>query len=216
MRLSFAAISFALISIVPLASATFVPTGPKNCKTNEFWWPTKSCCLPSGGPPVRPPPPAGVQCPPTGFYWGEKQKCCVPRNNPPSKPPTPQCPKNWTWYPLLHKCLPTPQPPQPPKPQPSKGYHHGGKKRSVSTELTPCPVGLNACPIPGLSSGDYECIDTANELESCGGCASEGKGQDCTLIEGAWNVGCDQGSCAVYTCAGGFQVSLDGKTCNRL
>lgn len=59
-------------------------------------------------------------------------------------------------------------------------------------------MGLDACPIPGAHglTGDFECLDTTNELESCGGCASIGEGQDCTLIEGAWNVACEQGICA--------------------
>nr|XP_018266047.1 uncharacterized protein I303_00016 [Kwoniella dejecticola CBS 10117]OBR88205.1 hypothetical protein I303_00016 [Kwoniella dejecticola CBS 10117] len=40
-----------------------------------------------------------------------------------------------------------------------------------------CPEGLEACPLSeiesqsgGHFSGEYECIDTSNELESCGGC----------------------------------------------
>ena len=59
-------------------------------------------------------------------------------------------------------------------------------------------MGLTACPIAdahGLTN-DLECLDTANELESCGGCSSTGQGTDCTAIEGAWNVGCEQGVCA--------------------
>jgi hypothetical protein len=48
----------------------------------------------------------------------------------------------------------------------------------------------------GAQDGDYECLDTATELESCGGCVSLGSGQDCTAILGAWNVGCEQGHCA--------------------
>jgi hypothetical protein len=81
-----------------------------------------------------------------------------------------------------------------------------------------CPTGLNACPISGASglTGDFECLDATNELESCGGCASLGQGQDCTAIKGAWNVGCERGTCAVYTCAGGFRRSSDGKSCVRL
>jgi len=45
-------------------------------------------------------------------------------------------------------------------------------------------------------TGDFECLDTINELESCGGCASINEGQDCTAIKGAWNVGCEHGRCA--------------------
>ncbi|KAJ6575126.1 hypothetical protein B0H19DRAFT_1254736 [Mycena capillaripes] len=79
-----------------------------------------------------------------------------------------------------------------------------------------CPTGLDACPVAGLSANDYECIDTAVELESCGGCASLGEGQDCTAIKGAWNVGCEQGRCAVYTCTFGFKRAPDGQSCISL
>lgn len=48
--------------------------------------------------------------------------------------------------------------------------------------------------LTGLS-GDYECADTRNDIQSCGGCASTGAGQDCTTIDGAWNVGCNSGKC---------------------
>ncbi|KAJ3539444.1 hypothetical protein NM688_g6357 [Phlebia brevispora] len=77
---------------------------------------------------------------------------------------------------------------------------------------------MEACPIKGLMSvnGDYECLDTTTELESCGGCASTGAGQDCTAIEGAWNVACNKGSCAVYTCQRGYKVARDGKSCIKL
>lgn len=66
-----------------------------------------------------------------------------------------------------------------------------------SRAVTLCPQGLEACPIKGLmtSTGDYECLDTAAELTSCGGCASTGAGQDCTAIPGAWNVACEVGKC---------------------
>jgi len=76
-------------------------------------------------------------------------------------------------------------------------------------------MSLTACPIASASglSGDIECLDTTNELESCGGCASVGEGQDCTAIEGAWNVGCEKGRCAVYNCALGFKRSSDGTSC---
>ena len=72
-------------------------------------------------------------------------------------------------------------------------------KRSTEQRLSQlCPTDLTACPITSASgpTSDFECIDTTNELESCGGCASIGEGQDCTAIGGAWNVGCEQGTCA--------------------
>jgi len=79
----------------------------------------------------------------------------------------------------------------------------------------------------------YECIDFANELESCGGCASAGEGQDCSAIPNAVSVGCEAGSCAgkwwrtrssgvgqgereceliiVYSCLDGF--AINGTSC---
>jgi hypothetical protein len=65
-----------------------------------------------------------------------------------------------------------------------------------------------ACPIAGSKSfeefkqskhqisellsakGGYECLDTQNDLESCGGCAAIGEGRDCTKITNAAGVGC--------------------------
>ncbi|KAJ3512435.1 hypothetical protein NLJ89_g3523 [Agrocybe chaxingu] len=198
-----------------MVASTYTSSNQQNCKGNQFWCVAgQKCCLDKGGPKTPPAPPKGTNCPPTSYYWEPKRGCCVPRNPPPTNPPPPQCPKNWTWYPAIYKCLPTPTPPTPPPSTPSKynggynnhgynnhgyGYGYGGHKKR-SANLT----------------GDYECLDTATELESCGGCTSQGKGQDCTKIEGAWNVGCEQGSCVVYTCAGGFQIGLDGKTCVEL
>jgi hypothetical protein len=86
------------------------------------------------------------------------------------------------------------KPHQPPQPRPS------GRKRAPETSLYSqlCPMSLSACPISSISliASDYECLDITNELESCGGCASTGEGQDCTAIKGAWNVGCERGTCA--------------------
>ncbi|PPQ80825.1 hypothetical protein CVT25_001950 [Psilocybe cyanescens] len=235
MQLKF--IGIVVAALVPLAVSTSVD--PKSCKNGEFWWADKNCCLTKGGPPAPPTPPKNTNCPPTSYYWGEKQGCCVPRNPPPSNPPPPQCPKGWTWYPALSRCQITPTPPVTTPPSQPSSYNkgnnynndddkngrgnngnHGGNrggyhKRAAKSRSSLCPSGLDACPISGLF-GDYECLDTASELESCGGCASLGKGQDCTKITGAWNVGCEQGSCIVYTCAGGFRVGADGKTCVAL
>ncbi|KAH9486921.1 Protein priA [Psilocybe cubensis] len=214
-------IATVVAALIPLAVSTSV--GPKNCKSNEFWWGAKNCCLEKGGPPKPPTPPKDTNCPPTSYYWGEKQGCCVPRNPPPSNPPPPQCPKGWTWYPALSRCSKTPTPPVTPPSQPSNynynngksqhngkgpGQFFGGHKRSVKSRASLCPSDLDACPISGLS-GDYECLDTSSELESCGGCTSVGQGQDCTKITGAWNVGCERGSCVVLTCAGGFRIGAD-------
>ncbi|KAF8973936.1 hypothetical protein BDZ97DRAFT_408143 [Flammula alnicola] len=201
-----------LAALVPLAVSTSV--GSQSCKSNEFKWEEKNCCLPTGGPQNPPSPPKGTECPPTSYYWEPTQGCCAPRHPPPSNPAPPQCPKNWDWHKSLYRCQPTPTPPTPPPSHPSTypGQEHHKRSAIFKARTTLCPSGLDACPVSTLS-GDYECLDTAIELESCGGCTTMGKGQDCTKIEGAWNVGCDQGSCIVYSCAGGFRLGADGKSC---
>lgn len=146
-------------------------------------YPSRTCCLPNGGPPSSPGPPPGKQCPGNNWYWHQGLGCCAP-NHP--NPPPPTCNNNWSWDGDNFCC-------NPPPPKPS-----GHSKRSLTSRtVSLCPAGLQACPIPGIvASGDYECIDTDAELESCGGCASIGEGQDCTAIAGAWNVGCENGTCA--------------------
>jgi len=217
--------AFILLFIaLPLAAST--ATGSNSCTKKEFWSAPNGCCLPIGGPPTPPPPPPrGNACPPSTHYWGQNQGCCVPRHPPPEHGPPPQCPRGWIWIQTVRKCHPTPATPTPSPPEPSYHYGHSHhedrleerrRKRSFqlkSRSAPLCPTGLDACPIFGAKGGDYECLDTATELESCGGCASLGSGQDCTAITGAWNVGCDQGHCTVYTCAGGFKRAQDGKSC---
>ncbi|GAA5896221.1 hypothetical protein JCM6882_008522 [Rhodosporidiobolus microsporus] len=113
------------------------------------------------------------------------------------------------------------------------------KKDKVLTEKSLCP-GKNeqACPILGsstyaqavehhfnaatefsgvmLGSGGYECIDTTQALDSCGGCASTGEGVDCTNIRGAAGVGCEAGHCVVFSCENGWKPSLKGDKCVRV
>ncbi|GAA5892852.1 hypothetical protein JCM5296_006023 [Sporobolomyces johnsonii] len=110
-------------------------------------------------------------------------------------------------------------------------------KKSKIAQRTLCPVGESACPIAGSASyagavahhfssadevsgamagkGGYECIDTTQALDSCGGCASTGEGQDCTRIRGAAGVGCAAGACVVFSCQAGWKPSLAGDKCVR-
>ncbi|KAF5314064.1 hypothetical protein D9611_006815 [Ephemerocybe angulata] len=209
MKFSLAAV--AVFALAQIAGTIATPTTTQSCKKDEFWYGAKSCCAPSK-PPVKPtPPPTGVGCPKSWSY-NEPKKCCLPHT---PTPPAPQCPSGYTWWEILHKCLPTPQPPTPHPPQPSKGPNnpHGPYHKRVESRISLCPAGLRACPLLGLLAGDYECLDVATELTSCGGCASEGKGQDCTAIQGAWNVGCERSACVVHSCSGGYELSADKKSC---
>ncbi|GJN87411.1 hypothetical protein Rhopal_000360-T1 [Rhodotorula paludigena] len=111
------------------------------------------------------------------------------------------------------------------------------KRSKITKPKTLCPTGEQACPIVGSTSfegavkqhfstaeeftgimagsGGYECIDTQQALDSCGGCASTGEGQDCTKIRGAAGVGCSAGQCVVFSCQAGYKPSLAGDRCVR-
>lgn len=164
----------------------------------------KNCCLPDGGLPSTPSPPSGKNCPPSGWYWSKDYSSCVPSHPLSASSPPPQCPKGWDWSPSTYSCQHQASPTSTSRPSPSaSGHHqkkstHGALSRNRKRAAPACPLGLDACPISGAHgiTSDFECLDTFNELESCGGCASVGKGEDCTSIEGSWNVGCEQGTCA--------------------
>ncbi|KAE9411126.1 hypothetical protein BT96DRAFT_249514 [Gymnopus androsaceus JB14] len=166
-------------------------------------------------------PPNGKSCPPSQeWYWSKKTNCCVPTKPLPPNNPPPQCSVGHGWKETTQCCEPdapststqTSKPSSTPKT--SKNGH--GKRHHISRDVSACPSGLDACPISGLTAGDYECLDTSAELESCGGCTSIGQGQDCTAIKGAWNVGCEVGSCKVYSCAAGYMMSADSTSCVQL
>ena len=163
----------------------------------------KSCCLPQGGVPSAPSPPSDKSCPPIGWYWNKEYSCCVPDQPTAASSPPPQCRTGWEWSASTYSCRMQATNTFTSRPSPSASAHHkksmhGGLARSRKRAAPLCPSGLDACPIAGAFgvTGDYECLDIFHELESCGGCASVGRGQDCTAIEGSWNVGCNQGACA--------------------
>ncbi|KAF7791851.1 hypothetical protein EIP86_002875 [Pleurotus ostreatoroseus] len=214
-----------LAAVVPFALAhnggSNLPRSDADCNESEFFFEQKSCCLPYGGVPNPPTPPSGVTCPVSGWYWHNTKQCCVPHQPTQPSSPSPQCDKDCFWSKLDLKCYPggsTSTTPSTPKPSGNANNHYRRRDDHKSRSAPLCPNAMEACPIKGLmgTSGDYECLDTKTELESCGGCASTGAGQDCTAIEGAWNVACNQGSCAVYTCQQGYKVARDGKSCTKL
>ena len=51
------------------------------------------------------------------------------------------------------------------------------------------------------------------ELESCGGCTSLGKGENCLEIPHADSVTCNKGSCKILSCEPGttLRYRMDGK-----
>ncbi|WWC90913.1 uncharacterized protein L201_005851 [Kwoniella dendrophila CBS 6074] len=85
-------------------------------------------------------------------------------------------------------------------------------------EAVYCPRGLTACQLEGDSTS-FECIDTKNELESCGGCLfgaynvpglsniTAPIGTDCSTIQGVslGHSSCISGECQ-FDCQKGWQA----------
>lgn len=212
------------------------------CGDGKFWYGKFNSCLQYGGPKSRPTPPRSRDCPPSKWYWDNKQGCCSPEEPDVPEEPTCKKGYSWSkgsWCCEEN----TPPPSTTTRSSPSQtpvygggnnngggsygGNHNGGgsynnghwkaKRSHTSRHAELCPSKLTACPIAGATSfnksSDYECVDPLEDLRSCGGCPSLGKGQDCTSIPHSWNVGCVSGSCEVFTCAPGYETSFDGKTC---
>jgi len=189
--------------------------GPNDCSNGEFWFQPTTTCLPYGGPPNPPKPPTGSHCPQSEWYWDGQQGCCVPLY---PTPPAPKCKEESKWRSRFFKCTPVSTPPSTPTPQPT--YHYGDytapwKRAQKQRGNSLCPNEMTACPVVGPYGvlSDYECIDTDQELQSCGGCSSTGAGQDCTAIRGAWNVGCEYGHCRVFNCMTGYKLAKSGTAC---
>ncbi|ORY26668.1 hypothetical protein BCR39DRAFT_484249 [Naematelia encephala] len=78
-----------------------------------------------------------------------------------------------------------------------------------------CPPGLSACATYSSSpalKGAFECLDTRSSLEACGGCPGTG-GVDCSAIDNADDVTCEQSRCVIRSCAPGFTVNANGTEC---
>ncbi|KAI9439296.1 hypothetical protein H4582DRAFT_2076001 [Lactarius indigo] len=93
------------------------------------------------------------------------------------------------------------------------------RKRWVgSGSCTEMGHGWAACGVYGGGARAWECINTAHDLESCGGCVLpltpySPIGQDCTALPGVADVACHSGECVVRRCLPGYVVSHDGTSC---
>ncbi|KAH9975011.1 hypothetical protein BGW80DRAFT_1559478 [Lactifluus volemus] len=75
-----------------------------------------------------------------------------------------------------------------------------------------------ACGVFGGGLHSWECINTARDLESCGGCMLPLTpyvpiGQDCTSLPGVADVACIAGECVVHRCLSGYVRARDGNHC---
>lgn len=110
----------------------------------------------------------------------------------------------------------------------------GLSSRPGSSKCTPTPSkrpyprsrqGLLACTLSGFAkcrimtgSAVFECVDTQNTLDSCGGCVglkndNENTGRDCSTIENADVVRCSKGRCVVDKCRNGYKVGMGDDSC---
>ena len=78
--------------------------------------------------------------------------------------------------------------------------------RSAKRGHFECAPGQTACSV---NQNAWECLDTANDLESCGGCIGNG-GVDCSDLPGADQTSCQSGHCVISTCLRGYNLSTDG------
>ncbi|TFL06581.1 hypothetical protein BDV98DRAFT_653070 [Pterulicium gracile] len=190
------------------------PPSGSDCPPKGFYWNKgQGCCVPDHEEEDDSPPP---QCR-RGWRWSPHQFKCdhddepTPPSNPPPKP---------SKGPGDHGGKDNDNHGGRPEGQHGGGGHggrdgHGYHKRSLkSRSAALCPSGMEACSIGAANnaSGDYECIETAYDLRNCGGCVLLGEGQDCLALPGTRSVGCEQGTCTVYTCAQGFKLTAQG-TC---
>lgn len=84
------------------------------------------------------------------------------------------------------------------------------KRRNIQ-----CTKGFEACT-RFSGEGGFDCVDTNNDPESCGGCRTldgEGSGTDCTAIKGVSVTRCVKRSCVIDSCRKGWVKSLDGTSC---
>jgi len=94
----------------------------------------------------------------------------------------------------------------------SKTRHRRMMERSLKQARSLCfgEAGSNTvCPIFGGAEAGWECVNISNNLERCGGCVSDGLGQDCTTITGALDVACANSTCEISSCQPGFKL-FDG------
>ncbi|KAJ3541449.1 hypothetical protein NM688_g6080 [Phlebia brevispora] len=101
-----------------------------------------------------------------------------------------------------------------------RNYNH---LTGLASAQASCKAYETVCGVYNGAGSAYECIDTARNLESCGGCvvpnpflqndASSPFGRDCTAIEGANVVSCISGACAVTSCNEGWELNNRGDGC---
>ncbi|KAK9897293.1 hypothetical protein P389DRAFT_55459 [Cystobasidium minutum MCA 4210] len=92
-----------------------------------------------------------------------------------------------------------------------------GKMTSWFRSGAYCASGQTAC----TTVGGFECIDTDNALESCGGCpqiydeesSGQATGIDCTSLPFVDEVYCQNGKCKIVSCISGTRLSDDGTSC---
>lgn len=99
------------------------------------------------------------------------------------------------------------------------------RRELAQREAGLCGVGMATCGARSQQVGKqgWECTNTTDSLESCGGCTIGYNGAkpdqgaaDCSLIPGVNTVGCNNGACKVESCNAGYRVANNGSTCETM
>ncbi|KAG8884445.1 hypothetical protein FRB97_004219 [Tulasnella sp. 331] len=130
-----------------------------SCSNDQFFYPKKSCCLPSGGL-------QNTQCPsdrqcPSSWYWHPDHNCCVPKTS--SAPPA-TCSGPFNLWDDDDQCCkkPTPTPaPVTPTPDCPSGHFFYSDKACCLPQGGPgnnpiCPSD-RSCPSDWWWHGTYDC-----------------------------------------------------------
>lgn len=79
------------------------------------------------------------------------------------------------------------------------GFPVSKARRSVPA----CAVGATVCP---TTTGGWECLNTASNLEACGGCPGTEGSVDCSALPGVADVACRASQCVASRCNRGFTL----------
>lgn len=96
-----------------------------------------------------------IACP-HAWEFSHDYSCCVPKT---PFAPLPICPAKHSWDSVNYVCQPSSSSSSGPKPSSIYGRKSKTSRRAEQLPFTPCPLGLQKCPISGLlgsTTDDYE------------------------------------------------------------
>ncbi|TCD69575.1 hypothetical protein EIP91_006997 [Steccherinum ochraceum] len=107
---------------------------------------------------------------------------------------------------------------------PQRRSRHAGIAASKRQDTGPtCGAGYTVCGVVE-GSNEYECVDTVNDVESCGGCMVPSPfgtyfpavGRDCTALPHVESAVCKSSACYITSCAPGYAPNQFNDVCYPL